>query len=37
LIDSQLSSTAWKEVIVKKPLNVAVAVVMDHAAKATIA
>jgi len=32
-----VSSTARKEVIVKKALNIAVAVVMDHAAKATIA
>jgi hypothetical protein len=31
------SSTAWKEVIVKEPLNFAVAVVMDHAARVTIA
>jgi hypothetical protein len=33
----ELSSTAWKEVIVKEPLNFAVAVVMDHATRATIA
>lgn len=37
LVRSELSSTAWKEVIVEKPLMFAVAVVMDHAAKATIA